>query len=369
MEASLHGTNWAFTMTMGNDAFDLIASTNKGYVESQLQVLAAYATDPGFRPLIDERLPDAIDIMTRMYGSNPDAMLAEALIAAVDPGNPEAMPPRAVMDRWRSADFARLLKPALTTAPIELTIVGDVSEAVATRYVGRTFGALPARPVRDRARADTRFLRFPDRPVPVIRATHQGPVDRGAVRLVWPLYVATPARRAEEYALKLVAAIFDTELRQRVRTELGKSYAPNVSTDTPDEADQGLLAATIAANPADLDGLVVEAQATARRIAAGGITAEMLEAARRPMLTQAAALRGRNAWWTAALDGSARNPALLVEAAGFQPLLESLTLDQVKAAAATWLSRPPIVVIVTPAKLAVPPAAAAAPDGRKGGVR
>jgi zinc protease len=258
------------------------------------------------------------------------------------------MPPRAVMDAWRSADFARLLKPALIAAPVELTIVGDVDEATATQLVARTLGALPPRPARDGARADARFLRIPDRSFPVTRATYQGPADRAAAQLIWPLYVASAARRSEEYALKLTAAIFDTELRQRIRTELGKSYSPQVATQTPDDADQGILVAQIESNPADVEQLVAETQAVARKIAAGDITADELEAARRPILSKVAALRGRNVWWAAAMDGSARNPGITEEAIGMVPLMSSITLDQVKAAAAKWLTRPPIVTIVTP---------------------
>ncbi|MEP7006951.1 MAG: insulinase family protein [Sphingomonas bacterium] len=348
MSASLAGEAWAFKLQIGNEAFDLTSSTTNASLEIELQVLAAFMTDPGFRPTLDERLPDAVEIMSRMYSSNPAAALSEAFLGAVDPEDPDRMPPRATMDAWRSADFARLLKPALTTAPVELTIVGDVSEATATRLVASTFGALALRPPRNGARADARFLRVPDRSFPVIRKTYQGPADRAAAQLIWPLYVANASRRAEEYALKLTAAIFDMQLRQRIRTELGKSYSPQVVTQTPDDADQGILVAQIESNPADVEQLVAEAQAVARKIASGGITAEELEAARRPILAAVAALRGRNIWWAAAMDGSARNPGITEEAIGMVPLMSSITLDQVKAAAAKWLARPPIVTIVTP---------------------
>jgi zinc protease len=348
MRASLAGEAWAAKLALGTEAFDMSSSTTSASLAIQLQVFAAFMTDPGFRPAIDERLPDAVEIMSRMYRSNPAAALSETFLGAVDPEDPERLPPRATMDAWRSADFARLMKPALTTAPVELTIVGDVDEATATHLVALTLGALPPRPARNGARADARFLRIPDRSFPVSRATYQGPADRAAAQLIWPLYVANASRRGEEYALKLTAAIFDTELRQRIRTELGKSYSPQVATQTPDDADQGMLVAQIESNPADVDQLVAEAQAVARKIAAGGITAEELEAARRPILSEIAALRGRNIWWAAAMDGSARNPAITEEAIGMVPLMSSITLDQVKAAAAKWLTRPPIVTIVTP---------------------
>jgi zinc protease len=373
MEASLQGVGWDVKLQLGNEAFDFVSSTTQANLQTQLQVFAAFMTDPGFRPVIDERLPDAIDIMSRMYRSSPGAVLADAFVAAVDPGNPEVLPARATMDAWRSADFARVLKPALVSAPIELTIVGDIEEAAAIRLVADTFGALPPRQKTDRALPDTHFLRFADRPIPVIRATHEGPADRAVARLVWPLYVATPERRAEEYALKLAAAVFDTELRQRIRTDLGKSYSPQVLTQMPDHADQGVLLAQIEGSPTDLDSLVAEAQIVARKIASGGITAEALEAARRPTLAQMASLRGRNVWWAGALDGSAANPALIEEAMGFEPLMSSITVDQVNAAAAKWLAPAPIVAIAAPiagvGSDAAAPAAGGAAKSRKGGGR
>ena len=373
MAASLRGVGWDLTLQLRNEAFVLASSTTRANLQTQLQVYAAFMTDPGFRPTIDERLPDAVDLMARMSRSNPGAVLADAFVAAVDPDNPEVMPPRATMDAWRTADFARLLKPALVSAPVELTIVGDLEEPTAIRLVADTFGALPPRQTANRALPDSHFLRVADRPLPLIRATHEGPADRAVARLVWPLYVATPERRAEEYALKLTAAVFDTELRQRIRIDLGKSYAPQVLTQMPDFADQGVLMAQIEGSPTDLDSLVAEARIVARKIASGSITAEALEAARRPMLAQMASLRGRNIWWAGALDGSAGNPALIREAIDFEPLMSSITLDQVKAAASRWLAPAPIVAIAEPANGAPPNAQAPTVDrarkGSKGGGR
>lgn len=349
VERALRETGWGFGFQLGNDHFQFAKSTSTDNLEIQLQVFAAFMSDPGFRGAVDERIPGAVDIMYRMVGSRPELALGEAMLAAVDPGNPARLPPQPVTAALRSIDFSRLLKASLTGAPVELTLVGDLDEATAIRLVAGTFGALPPRTGGGAARADTRFLRFPDRAWPVIRTTHAGTVDRAAATLVWPTYVAEPARRREEYALKLAAAVFNDDLRRRIRTELGKTYDPTVGTTMPDFADQGYLFAQVASAPADIDLLIDEAGKMARRIAAGAITAEALDAIRKPMLSAAAASRGRNDWWAAALSGSARTTAITEELTGFEPLLAAITLDDVKAAAARWLARSPIVTISTPA--------------------
>jgi len=54
-------------------------------------------------------------------------VLAEAISDALTPGSPLSLPPRETLSRMRTADFARLFRPAMLTAPLEVTIVGDVT--------------------------------------------------------------------------------------------------------------------------------------------------------------------------------------------------------------------------------------------------
>ncbi|WP_161989017.1 M16 family metallopeptidase [Sphingomonas glacialis] len=370
MTRALHEVTWPFRYDLGLDFFQFSQSTNPVSLKSELQVFAAFLTDPGFRTTIDERLPSAIDIMYRTIGSQPMMAANEAFLATVDPDAPERIPPPAAMLTLRTAEFARLLRPALTEAPIELTIVGDIAEAEAVRLVAATFGALPPRGAAERPSIEKHFLRIPERAFPVIRTTYTGTPDRGAASLIWPLFVAEPPRRREEYALKLVAGVFNDALRQRARVELGKTYSPMVVTVMPDHADQGLLIAQVEAQPGDLDGLAAVVTSVADTIAHGAITAEAIDAARKPLLAQAAAARGKNAWWAAAMSGSARSTAVTEELVNFTPLLSAVTLDEVKAAAAKWLARPPIVVLATPkGPDSNPPPSAAHPTASHGAAR
>ena len=170
--------------------------------------------------------------------------------------------------------------------------------------------------------------------------------------MIWPLYVSTPERRREEYAIKLLAAVFDTALRQRIREELGKTYAPSVSSVGPDHGDQGVLQVGFEAGAKDLDTLIEEARAIAAKLAAGNITASMLQNARQPLVASAGSLRQSNLWWAGAMGGSARQPAILQELLEYDTLMNAVTVDDLKAAAATWLNRDPIVAVAYPRQAA-----------------
>ena len=348
IERHFRSVSWQFDFDVDNDHFEISHRSVSSNLSATLQIITAYLSDPGFRSDADGRIPAAIDMVYRQLATDPEMALSEAMSAAIDPEDPARLPAPEQLSRLRSGDFARVLKAPLTTEAIEVTIAGDVEEEAVVGLVGKTLGALPPRQHVDRRRADTRFMRVPDRAIPLIRATHQGPADQAAASLVWPLYVATPSRRREEYALQLVAAVFNEGLRQKVRSEMGKVYDPRVATEMPDHADQGLMMVKLASEPADIERLIAEARKLGARLAAGGITADELEAVRKPKLSAFAARRDKNSWWAAIMSGSARDPEQIDELVEYEGLMSSVTLDEVKAAAAKWLASDPIVGIALP---------------------
>ncbi len=339
--------NWMFEFGVGPSQFGARSLAFSNGVEDQLQVLAAFLSDPGFRPEMDARLPTLVDMMFRSIASRPEMALNVAMAEQLDPGSPGNMPSRDVAMALKARDLSRALRPALVGSQIEVTLVGDLDEASATHAVAATFGALPPRAAPGKAGAP-RFFRYPDVTPPAIRIEHEGPADKAVAILVWPLYVSTPERRREEYSLKLLAAVFDTALRRRIRDDLGKTYAPRVFTTGPDFGDQGALQVSLESTPADLPTIVEEARKLAAELQAGGVSARMLEDAREPILADARARKQTDMWWADTLSGSARQHALLEEGLQYEPLMTAITLEDVRAAARTWLARAPIVGEASP---------------------
>ena len=271
------------------------------------------------------------------------------MVLSIEPDYPLALPPKSVFDGLDHTGLARVLKPSIVNDPLEITLVGDVDEKAAVSLVASTFGALPARTAPAPPQRDTTFLRFPTAAGRPIRVTHHGSGDKALVLFDWPLYVATPSRRREEYAIKLLAAIFNDALRRRVRVDLGKSYAPEVVARTPDDADQGQLLASVESLPADIQQMSAEVRAIAARLQHGEITQEQLDAARAPLLAEDRQRSATNRPWALALSGSGTKDDDLRDFLSYADALASLQLDEIKKAAVVWLSNEPWTVLVEPA--------------------
>lgn len=343
-----HDRHFSVGFHVGDHWFDLLGQTTPEDLNLQLQVLSAFLTDPGFHDTIEARLPTAVDQMLRAEKASPEAVASETLVAAAAPESPMVLPSRDQLLKIRSRQFARLFKPAMTTAPIEVTVLGDISEARAVPLLEATIGALPPRRTRPRVRRDTWWLRFPEDPPRLLHATHEGASEVALVMVVWPLYVANPAQRREERTLELVTDLFRDALRHRIREQMGDTYTPNAAMNTPDFGDQGELDVAVEASPGRADEVLAAVRALAADLAAGRITAEQLEAVRRPKLDAGADRKQTLGWWLGAMAASAREPGVLEEQLNWEEMFSTITLDEVKAAARKWLSNPGMAVVVTP---------------------
>jgi zinc protease len=348
--SALANSTWAFTLEARPTAFLLNSSTLAANIDQQMHLLAAYMTDPGFRPLIDEKLPTAIDLSYRMFDTDPAFVATIAMERALFPGR-ESMPPRERLAGYRVADFERMLKPVLTRSPIEVTVVGDVTQDMAVRAVAATFAALPRRPaLAPLPEGKGPFRYFPERLPPPVSETHGGPADKAAAVLAWPLWVAGPERRKEEYAVHVLRSILETRLLRQVRVVMGKVYSPSVGLATPDDADQGILAVALEAAPDEIRPLVEAARRVAGELAGGAISQEEFDAARTPMLASADQAKRDNAAWALIVALAGGDRTVVRELTGLRSDLEALTLDDVRRAAATWLTPAPMLSRALPAQ-------------------
>jgi zinc protease len=280
---ALGTSTWAFEASPGSNAWQIATAGGVDALDQQMMVVSAFLSDPGFRPLIDEKIPTAFDWSYRAVRAEPAIVALDAMEQALFPEQ-KSFPPREQVVNLRAADLARLLKPALTGAPIEVAIVGDVDEKTVRRLVARTFGALPPRGPLAPPAGPAPFRRFPEILPAALTGYHEGPPEKAAALLVWPLWVAHRERRAEEHAITLATAIFRNRLLQQVRVATGKVYSPTVNASMPDNSDQGYLAAALDGSATDIGELTTAALAVAAELAAGKITQEEVDAARQPIV-------------------------------------------------------------------------------------
>jgi zinc protease len=338
---------YAFKLDVGPHSFLLSGNPFADQLGDQLNLMAAYLKEPGFRPDMDARVAASFGALNRMLTQDAAAVAKQALERKLYPPELQSLPDPADVQALNSKTFERVLQPILTSAPVEVTLVGDVDEKAAVEAVGKSFGAWPAREPVPAVSADV-FRRLPTDAAADVTARHTGEGGKAALNLVLPLYVATPERRREELAINLLGDIMEASLRHRLRGELGKTYAPRVAVDLPDHADQGVIELTVETSPADLALVETEAKAILKRLAAGEISEQQLEDARQPLAARMEQSLKSNRFWASVLAGSSEDASRIADAQKLLPLTREITLADLKKAAADWLSRPALVARSVP---------------------
>ncbi|HEX3407091.1 MAG TPA: insulinase family protein, partial [Caulobacteraceae bacterium] len=337
-----------FQLSVQRDAFEVSGATRPSDLDTELQLITAYLSDPGFRPAVDARIPTAVKTLYQVTRAEPDFAAALARDKAMPPPRVPLLPDAHDLDGIKSADFARVLGPALKNDALEVTVIGDIDQQSAVTAVAKTLGALPPRQWRDTTRADAPHVRYPAPEASPVRTTHDGPPEKATVLATWPLFVWTPEKVREQRTLDLLAYIVQNQAIDDIRQRLGKAYSPAVNVDLARGGDQGALSVAIDTAPDATDIVAGELKKIAQQLASGDITDAMLERARRPLLDEGATREISNPWWIAMLDGSWEHPDQLASAKTWESDYETITLDEVKAAARKWLAPDPLMVIAAP---------------------
>jgi zinc protease len=342
----LEGHIWSARLSLDRDHFALSGSTRPRDLDFELELLTALLVDPGFRPEIDLRVPSEVKALYKGYRIEPLTAAQQALNDIMLRPHVFDLPPETQAVGLKASDFQRLLKPALTTSPLEITIVGDIDEATAAKAVARTLGALPPRG--DTSRTSAAYGRFPEPAPSTLKASHIGLPEKAAVYAVWPLFVWQPERQREVRALTLLREVFNERLRETVREKLGQTYTPNVGLLEDRGGDQGYMAASVETSPAATAAVASEISRIAANLASGDVSAKELEQVRKPLLDDTAHRKETNGWWVNTLDGSWGEPYKLAQARTWQADYSHIPVDEVRAAAKRWLAQAPIVITALP---------------------
>ncbi len=344
------------SVSMGVDAhrYLLGGHTTAADFPVEMQLLGAYLTDPGFDSEMSSQVSGSVGDLYRSYATTPTFATSDALARAASPNNPLALPPVRQMAVMRADQFAAVFRPSLTTAPMEITVVGDLSERQALDAVAATLGAMPPRPALHATPNPAAFAHFPKTLDFTARASFAGAQDRGGVEVIWPLWVASPDRRREERALRYVAMLMQDAVRHRIRDKMGETYSPVADMPMDDGSDQGLIRVFVECTPKDAQEVLATVRSVAADMAAGKITSDELEAERKPMLAEVANRKTTLNWWMYVMDGSARNPAQVDDARTWSAVYGAISLDEVRAAAKTWLSGPGLAAVALPATPKLP---------------
>lgn len=306
LQEVLTGTVYGVDAAAVEDDFSLGGRTRPQDLARQMQLLAAYFTDPGWRPAGWDRLRALSGTIHDQFETSPRGVFSRDSAALLRSGDRRwTTPSREEMAAQTVVDLRGAVADDLAHAPIEVIVVGDVSVDEAIRQTAATFGALPARPARPAPPAAG--LRFP--PAGLVERTHGGRADQALALIAWPTAGFYPDQRRTR-ALNLLGQIVQLRLLDEIRERQGAAYSPTAG-HAPSQtlSDYGYLYAMIETPPDRLEGFLRDAAAIARDLRERPVSADELERARRPLVEQIQRARNSsNAWWLGKLAGVQERP-------------------------------------------------------------
>ncbi len=275
------GKRTEFSFGAGQYAFTLSGTTRPADLLDQLQVLAAHARDPGFRPEVGEKLL-ALGYSQVAPEAQPGAVHAREVAHVMTGGDARlGLPPSAADVRaTRVGDLPALLKPALAGAA-DIVIVGDVTEAAAIAAVQATFGSGDERPRPPRAVLQVEPVAGGGAPRVI---HHRGRADQAVLGWAWamPDHWTDPAL---SYTARVAASLLRARLADTARAQMGITYSPQAaafaSLDVP---GSGRFAVSIETPPEKFDAVRELLRAQLRELADQPVSADELQRALQPRM-------------------------------------------------------------------------------------
>lgn len=352
LQQILAGKNIGADLSIGEDAFTLSGKTTPTDLELQLQLMCASLTDPGYRDEALRQLKAALPMIEQQLKhsqAGPQAEI-EGWMHGLD--NRYMMPPVSALGSYTAEDVKAWLTPALTQAPIELSIVGDFSIDALLPVLLKTLGALPAR-VADTT--DLSALRKVKSPTPPTRldTSYDSKVPQAVTVTSWKTKGLRDNQK-ESRRLNVLAEILSDRLREEIREKLGASYSPNASLDGSDALeDFGYLGAMSVGKPEDLEKLTEAALTIGEELATQGATADELDRALKPTLAAMdKTLRDNSYWLGTVLSRCQEKPINLDLARNRKADYESITLEEINALAKQYLQKNNAIIVTIQSKSA-----------------
>ncbi|NOT41223.1 MAG: insulinase family protein [Alphaproteobacteria bacterium] len=348
LEESLAGRIVSNSLSLDEESFELSGGTNGRDLLLQIQLLAAFTTDPAYRGGGLERLQAAAENFLKQFSSSPGRVVDRETGSLVRSNDARwRFPNLADVKALKMGDIEGVLKPVLSSAPIEITVVGDAKAEDVIQTVAATFGALPARAAKRDDPPASRDVRFPAR-AQSLRFTHEGRPDQAAAYVAWPapdFYSNT--RRAR--ATAILREVIEVRLTEEFREAQGATYSPSVrSWNSGALPDFGFIAASAETRPELVEGFYKTVDNIVAELKSGALTDDVLERAREPLKKSVETDRLSNGFWLGSLEDLQSEPRSLDAVRTQLSDLESITKAEVVAAAKQYLNGRRLEVRVLP---------------------
>ena len=354
LQTVLAGRTVGMGFSSASDSFRFDGATTARDLELQLQLITAFVTDPAYRQEAVTRYRNGIDDYFAQFEATPRSTLSVREGEILSDGDPRfTLQPK---EAYAALEFGTLkdaLGERLRNGALELTMVGDIDEAVTIALVARTLGALPKREEQFRTYSDNRNRTFTaDRSQRILR--HSGEANQALVHHVWPTQDDSDAVAVS--TLTLLRAVVDLKVTEMLREKLGKTYSPgsgNFQSDVWPGYGTFWVQATV--EPGEVEATTAAIRETMQELAAAPIDDDLFQRARQPILERLDNALKSNAGWMALARRAQSDPDDILRFVGAKARYQALTPADLQAMALRYLDPSATLEIIVLPKDTAPP--------------
>ena len=338
MSRSLNGHVVGAGLATLGDRFLLGGSTRREDLQLQMQVMAAYLTDPAYRGQAFEQTKANYPAMYRATLALPSGAFgvqAKPLLAGGDKRT--AVVPPETLSTWSMDAVRPGLKALLSVGPIHITMVGDTTVDEAIKVTASTFGALPPRPPAPAPVAGASQRRFPDATLTPLHFSHKGLPEQGLGFVAWPT-TDVVQDLGEARRIEVLAAVLKLRVLDEIREKQALAYAPQVSASYSDTyKGYGTISVQAETAPEKLPAFFSSMDAIARSLRDTPIDADELKRAREPLVESARRGQNTNNWWLNQLTYIVDRPYYIPQTLTVVPQFEAITPADIQMLAQKYL--------------------------------
>ncbi len=334
------GRQVGVSMTIEEDHFLLSGATTAEDLLRQLELMAAYLADPGYRPDALVPLRVELPLLFEQYKHTPDGPIEFQFLPRFFLGNPRVellnmslTPSLEELSAVGMEEVQALLAPSLAQGAIEITLVGDLDLEAALREVGQTFGALAPRAPAPGLEAHRKGASLA---VGLeVRATIDTEDEKATLLMLFP--TTDGYDRTRRRNLYFLGRVVDDRLRVEVRERLGAAYSPfAVSQASRVFEGVGALMLQAAGHPSQVEELIAACKAVAADLAEKGVGEEEVQRLKEPILNELRDAKRTNPFWLSLLDTAQSEPESLDDLRGLVEFYEKLDPEALSALCAQF---------------------------------
>ena len=312
----------------------LSGSTTPDDLALQLQLMTAYATDPGYRPEAQAQYEKFIRSWYPTLDSTPGGVASRDIGRILRNGDTRwGIPAEADLLNVDIDRIKNWMNTHVQGGAIELTAVGDIDEDVLIETIAKTFGALDTRPETffepDPELTKISFPKGSRRPVVL---SHAGDAETASLYIYWPAPDGTDIALSRKR--QMVSDLFDLRLTEVLREEEGATYSPGVSqSGSRIYKGYGFMGAQIEVSPDQIDVMAERIREVAAEFHRGEIDQDVFERAKKPILENLETSLESNSLWMGVLSQAQSDPESVDRFRSRDEMYQNMTLEDIKPVA------------------------------------